>query len=67
MHYRKLGRSDLYVSEIGLGCEQLQGQSPDAIEAVVNTALAHGINLFDIFMSEPNRISAALLPVAAIL
>lgn len=54
MRYRKLGRSDLYVSEIGLGCEHLQGQSPDTIDAVVNAALAHGINLFDIFMSEPN-------------
>ena len=54
MHYRKLGRSDLRVSEIGLGCEHLQGQSPDAVEAVVNAAIAQGVNFLDIFMSEPN-------------
>ena len=54
MHYRKLGRTGLDVSEIGLGCEHLQGLNPEAVEAVVEAAITQGVNFLDIFMSEPN-------------
>lgn len=51
------------VSEVGLGCEHLQGKSPEQVRAVVNAALDTGMNIFDIFMSEPevrSHIGAAL-------
>ncbi|MEG1858230.1 MAG: aldo/keto reductase, partial [Pseudoflavonifractor sp.] len=53
MRYRTLGKTGLSVSEIGLGCEHLEGQTADAVRAVVDEALAQGMNLFDVFMSNP--------------
>jgi len=57
---RKLGRTDLWVSEIGLGCSQLGGQSTineipltwsnvneKTAEKIITTALECGINIFD--------------------
>ncbi len=53
MRYRALGTTRLSVSEIGLGCEHLERQSTEQVCAVVDQALALGINIFDVFMSEP--------------
>ena len=53
MRYRTLGRTGLSVSEIGLGCEHLQGKDYAVVKAAIDEALAQGINIFDIFMSEP--------------
>lgn len=53
MRYRTLGRTGMQVSEVGLGCEHLQGLSEKEIFEVVDAAISHGINIFDIFMSEP--------------
>ena len=53
MVYRTLGRSGLRVSEVGLGAEHLEGLSPEQVFAVVDRALAQGINIIDVFMSEP--------------
>ena len=49
MDYRRLGRSDLTVSEISLGSWLTYGASVDAdrAKACVHTALELGINLFD--------------------
>ncbi len=48
MEYRSLGRTDLQVSSIGLGCATF-GREIDAGLAfsVMDRALEHGINLFD--------------------
>lgn len=46
MKKRKLGSSDLYVSEIGLGCMSLGTEEAKA-RAVVEAALEEGINYFD--------------------
>lgn len=46
MKRRKLGTSDLFVSEIGLGCMSLGTNYPKA-QAVVEAALEEGINYFD--------------------
>ncbi|HAQ08664.1 MAG TPA: oxidoreductase [Bacillus bacterium] len=46
MKKRQLGSSDLYVSEIGLGCMSL-GTAAVKAEAVIGTALEEGINYFD--------------------
>lgn len=53
MQHRILGRTGFSVSEIGLGCEHLQGMDYPQVKAVVDEALACGINLLDVFMSEP--------------
>ncbi len=48
MRYRRLGRSGLTVSVIGLGCNNLGGRLPaDGTQAVVDAALDVGITLFD--------------------
>jgi len=54
MQYRKLGRTDMMVSEISLGCEHLQGKDYDLVKTVIDAALDKGINFLDVFMSEPN-------------
>jgi aryl-alcohol dehydrogenase-like predicted oxidoreductase len=45
---RRLGRSGLYVSEVGIGCNNFGGRiDGDATRAVVDAALEAGINFFD--------------------
>ena len=46
MQKRKLGSSDLYVSELGLGCMSL-GLDPKKAESILHAALDEGINYFD--------------------
>ena len=48
MKYRRLGRSGLEVSEVGIGTNNFGGRLDyGKSEAVVHAALDHGINLFD--------------------
>ena len=54
MIYESLGRCGLKVSVVGLGCEHLEGKDYQIIDSVVKTAIECGINIFDVFMSEPN-------------
>ncbi len=54
MRYRALGRSGLMVSEVGMGGEHLEGKPASQVEATVQAALAGGINILDIFMSNPD-------------
>jgi uncharacterized protein len=51
---RILGRSKIRVSEVGLGCEHLEGMSESGVKAVIDAALASQINIFDVFIPEPN-------------
>ncbi len=63
MEYRMLGRTGMRVSEVGLGCEHLQGKPAETVREVVAAALDTGVNILDIFMSEPqvrSDIGAAL-------
>ena len=53
MRKRLLGKTDLQVSEIGLGCEHLQDQTLKTIDAVIGRALELDINFLDVFMSQP--------------
>ncbi|MFC2105056.1 aldo/keto reductase [Candidatus Bipolaricaulota bacterium] len=63
MQYRTLGRTNLEVSEIGLGTEFLLGlEGKDAI-GVVHEALESGINYVDMFWAHPefrDNMGAAL-------
>ena len=48
MRLRKLGKTGLEVSEIGLGTEFLREQSKNTVISVIQEAIKHGINYFDI-------------------
>ncbi len=54
MRYNPLGNTGLSVSEVGLGCEHLQGKDAKLIRTVIDEALGLGVNVMDVFMSEPN-------------
>ena len=54
MKYRALGRTGIRVSEIGLGCEHLEGKDYSTVKKAIDEAFLLGINIFDVFMSEPN-------------
>lgn len=43
---RRLGNSELYVSEMGLGCMSL-GQDENQAKEIIHTALDHGVNYLD--------------------
>lgn len=63
MKYRPLGSTGLQVSEVGLGGEYLERENAETVCAVVDEAMKQGINILDIFMSEPNvrtNLGAAL-------
>lgn len=64
MNYRRLGKTDLMVSEIGLGAEWLERHTADECKAIIETCEKKGINILDCWMSEPNvrtNIGSALV------
>ena len=54
MNYRRLGKTELMVSEIGFGGEWLERHDFEACRAMIERAEALGINILDCWMSEPN-------------
>lgn len=54
MQYRRLGKTDLMVSEIGFGGEWLERHDYEECKAVIDRAEELGINILDCWMSEPN-------------
>ena len=54
MRYRRLGKTELAVSEIGLGAEWLERHSCEECKAVIDRAAEYGINILDCWMPEPN-------------
>ena len=53
MRYRRLGRTELQVSEVGLGCEWLEHKDEAEVRAIVERAESHGMNTMDVWMSDP--------------
>jgi len=51
MNYKKLGRTDIKVSEIGLGTEHLFNQTKDVVTSVITKAIESDINYFDVIFS----------------
>lgn len=63
MEYRRLGKTGLMVSEIGLGGEWLERHNTEECKEVIDRCEAEGINILDCWMSEPNvrsNIGAAI-------
>lgn len=54
MNYRKLGKTGLMVSEIGLGGEWLERRNARECREVVAACQEKGINILDCWMCEPN-------------
>ncbi len=56
MQYRTLGRTEIKVSEIGLGGEWFNGKSQEEAKAIIDKAEEVGMNYIDIFMPQaPTR------------
>lgn len=63
MRYRRLGKTNLMVSEIGLGAEWLERHNAEEVKQIIDHCEACGINILDCWMSEPNvrsNIGAAI-------
>jgi predicted aldo/keto reductase-like oxidoreductase len=53
MEYRKLGRTGLEVSAIGLGTEYLINLPREHVVKVIRKAIEQGVNYFDLFFAQP--------------
>lgn len=51
MLYRKLGKSGIKISEIGLGMEYLNGQTRETVVSVIQEAIKFGVNYFDLIFT----------------
>ncbi len=56
MRYKKLGRTGIEVSEIGIGGEWFNGKTADQAKSIIDKAEEVGMNLIDVFMPQaPTR------------
>ncbi|MBC8537159.1 aldo/keto reductase [Feifania hominis] len=55
MIYRKLGKTGLSVSEIGMGCEGFVDHGGELTEPLLDAAERLGINYIDLYLSNPDR------------
>jgi len=53
MNYRELGKTGLKVSEVGFGAEWMERHGLEDVIEVVKECEKQGINLMDVWMSEP--------------
>lgn len=53
MNYRRLGKTNLMVSEIGFGAEWLDGMDDDCARQLAQSAVEAGVNIVDCWMSDP--------------
>lgn len=53
MNYRRLGKTELMVSEIGFGAEWMERKTPEEVAAVTRRFAQAGVNVLDCWMPEP--------------
>ncbi|MDO4443675.1 MAG: aldo/keto reductase [Slackia sp.] len=53
MNYRRLGKTNLMVSEIGFGAEWMERKTPEEVAAVTRRFSQAGVNILDCWMAEP--------------
>lgn len=53
MNYRRLGKTGLMVSEIGLGAEWLERHTAEEVAGIIAYCESKGINILDCWMSNP--------------
>ncbi len=56
MDHRKLGRTGLDASVIGLGTEYLKGQPRETVVSVIREAVERGVNYFDVLFAFPEYL-----------
>ena len=59
MQYKRLGKTNLMVSEIGFGGEWLERHPEEESVELVRYAHAQGINIIDCWMPDPVSITGA--------
>lgn len=57
MNYRKLGRTGMTVSEIGMGSEVLVHATEEFAREMIDCAVDNGVNFFDLYNAEPQARS----------
>ena len=57
MKYRRLGKTELQISEIGLGCEGFIGKTEEETNLLIDAAIAAGINCMDLYSPDPEMRS----------
>lgn len=58
MTYRRLGRTNIDVSVIALGCEGFSHKTPDEVRSEMDFAVSQGINFIDLYSSNPDLRTA---------
>lgn len=53
MIYRELGKTGIKVSAVALGCEGFAGKTRPDAQALMDCAVANGVNFIDLYASEP--------------
>ena len=53
MEYRRLGNTDILASEIGMGSEGFVGMPEADALALIDAAIAGGVNYFDLYNPQP--------------
>lgn len=53
MNRRRLGMTELMVSEIGFGAEWMVHKTPDEVKAVTDRCREQGVNILDCWMADP--------------